>query len=675
MQESLHSIPRRASRACRPVLLLLLGLMVVAGTSCRRQKQPERVSIDKLEVVVDPQLNSNRLSGIDSMVYRAFADSPIHWQRFEPETFKLADRAKRLVFCIIARPQHPGFFELMRQLEESPQAVELINNSYVPVLIDADVAREFELLSAILCSEVDRSISFPMFLWLNKEAHPVACTPVSQAMAGDAVQIFNHSHAMIAPTWEDDLERWMASGEEGYVMKNSRHDHAKRRDRARKSLETRRFSEEPVPDLAKAVRRVTSQYDEFAKDFSGSGDMVPTATLRLLAVAALEEKLDETLRQRCVKVLEAMVGNLLTTPMIDPLDGGVFSLRSAGSWQLPSFTRDCVSQSEAAAALLWVDQATSLPGARDAALRTIRHIEATCATEQGLFALRPELDTEAGKWMWTTSEVSEVLGEEDAAWWIEMMGMADLGNLPMEVDPHRKLFRKNALRQVKTPAEMARSLSLDPQAFQQRLEAARAKLAKARSARLRVGKPLDSPHLVSSCTMVSLYAQAFRVTGDAQWKTKAVELHQRCREHFMPDGVLLPYGKSHAPGYAAARAYHHAVALTAAADLAAIAPDALDLPALSSLHLGVLAERHLVDGLLLECAPQDQILDMPIEDSEMAFGYSTLGLLSVLHARDGGFGVTPPESLQPLLERLPEKAVSNPIIYTDLIEAGLRRLY
>lgn len=670
MQDSpFRSIPQRL------ILPLVLGFSLLLSSSCRRQKPPERIDIEELTVVVDPALNRNNLGGIDGMVYRVFADSPIHWQRLTPKTFEMADRAKRLVFCVVARPQHPGFFDLMRQMEGDRQMVELINSQYVPVLIDADVAREFGFLSAILCSEVNRSISFPLFLWMNKEAHPVACTPVSKAMAGDAVQIFNRSHAMIAPTWRDDLETWMATGKEGYVIKNSRHDHSTRMARALKGLKERRFSEDPRGDVQRAIRWLVAQYDDFAKDFAGSGDLVPTAALRLLSIAAMQEGLNASLRERCRTVLEAMVGNLLTTPMVDPLDGGIFSLRTGGSWLLPAFTRDTVSQIEAASALMWVHQATGMKQARETALRLLQHIESSGITQQGLFALRPELDNEAGKWMWTTAEVREILGEEDAKWWIEMTGMKDLGNLPMEMDPNRTLFRKNALRLVKTPAEMARSLSIEPVEFQERLDAARAKLLKARNLRLRSDHRDESPHLDSSFSMVSLYCQAHRLTGEDQWKRKAVELHQRCRASFLKNGVLLPHGEELAAGFASARAYHHAVALTAALDLAELAPEAVDRSSLTGFHLEELAQRFLQDGLLLECAAEDQVVKMPIEDSEMTFGDSTLGLLSILESRPAGIQAVTPESLKPLLQRLPRKAVSNPVIYTDVIEACLLHQY
>ena len=50
--------------------------------------------------------------------------------------------ARRLVFCVIAMPQQPGFQKVLAALRADPSVVKAINDHYVPVLIDGDASRE-----------------------------------------------------------------------------------------------------------------------------------------------------------------------------------------------------------------------------------------------------------------------------------------------------------------------------------------------------------------------------------------------------------------------------------------------------------------------------------------------------------------------------------------------------
>lgn len=651
---------------------VLVSLLVLLCASCRKHKKPERISIDQLKVVIQPELRSNQLEGLKGAVYEHFLDSSIHWQAWDPQVLKRAKDSKRLIFAIIARPQHPDFFEVMRGLEESPQLVEIINSKYVPVIIDADVAREFGMLAFDLSNEIRRPVAFPLFLWMDYNAHTVACTPVMLSMPGGVLQVFDQSHAMIDPMWEEDLEKWMADGSLGYVIENSAHDHLNRKKRTKEHYDGREFSDDTRDGLLVAIRQLQSEYDPYARSFSAPSGMVPFAAIRLLAKAATREGLPEALRKRSGEVVESITRELLASPMIDPLDGGVFGIRSASSWQLPAFSKNGTMQALIAEALLMAHQISGDAALLNTAKGVIHYMEQHHRTADGLFVLGPDTDSDPQKWMWSTDEVSDLIGAEDAAWWETMTGMKSLGNLPMEADPTRKLFRKNALAVVKSVPEMAKELSLGEEEFRKRFEAARNKVLTARTLRLRDLKRNDAPHLESSFRMVSTYVTAWRVTGDEVFRQKALSLLERSQQEFIQDGLILPFGKPCAESFGGARAMHHLVVVDAALDAASMDSDPV-APAWVVPMLEGLAKNYMRDGVLHEDIPGRNLMDVTIENDFMLFGPSTIGMLSQLDAALPSFGLEMPEALRDVARRLPVKALTDPMIYTDILDGCLDR--
>ncbi|HEX5790562.1 MAG TPA: DUF255 domain-containing protein, partial [Luteolibacter sp.] len=478
--------------------LSVLVLLTLCLPGCRKHRPPERVSIEELKVEVAPELESNQLGALKGAVFEPYAASPIHWQPLHPGIFQQSDAAKRLIFCAIVRPSSPACHSLMRELESDPQTVADINQHYLPVLIDADVASEYALLGVELSDEINRRLAFPVLAWVNSSKHVLASTPVSAGQPGGIIQVFTQSHAMIAPMWKDDLEKWQADGSPGYIIQNSAHDHKRRIEQIASRRAEVRLSGQPREDLPQAIRRLALQYDAYVQNFSTAGAAVPTEAMHLLAEAALCEGLDPSIRAQAKQVVASLSDQLMASPMIDPLDGGVFSCRAGQSWQLPVFIKDCVTQAEVSRALLLAHQATGDPRALEVAKGLLNYAELNCRTEQGLFALGAAEDQQPAKWTWTLEEIRESLGEQDSQWWARATGMEELGNVPIELDASRKLLRKNALALAQGSAETARALSMSPDDFQKRFEAARRKLEQIRSARWRNLHVDRSPHLEAS---------------------------------------------------------------------------------------------------------------------------------------------------------------------------------
>jgi len=641
---------------------------------CRKPTKPERVNISQLKVEIAPELMSNRLGGLNSLVEQQFKDSPIHWQPLEPEIFERAKAAKRLIFCVVAVPHYAGFSQVMHDIESNPSVVEIINSTYLPVLVDADIAREFELLSIDLAEEIGRPPAFPMFIWLDHDANFVASTPVNPDSPGGVYQTFTQSHAMIAPMWDDDLELWMADGSPGYVLSNSAHDQQRRQRRYQARIKDLKFSDNVKRDVPMALRQLVSNYDAYTQSITNGGDSIPTRAIKLLADASMRSGLSQELRDGSKKVVQSLLDQLLPSPMFDPLDGGVFSERAGMSWTLPSFVKDGASQASIAEALLMAHQATGDPKALSRGLELIHLLESKYVNKGGLFMLSPTVDSDPQKWMWTMAELQDVLGAEDAKWWARATGMEELGNMPLEIDPARKFFRKNSIGMKMSLAEIAADSGVSVQDFQKRYDDARSKMLAAREMRMRTVYQDESPHFRASFKMVSTYARAYQVTGDPDHLRKARDLMARCKETFEVSGVLHACAFNAPSKMSVARAYHYALAMNTALDLHAVSKEGqwdVWADGLLQRFMGQFVEGKMV----YECPPALRLIALPIEDRILLTEDSTVGLLSIVASRMKALGKTPPAGFAEVAEAFPVKAMEYPVLYGGQLMGVIERQY
>jgi len=648
----------------RALPTLALCLLPLVSVSCRKDRNADLRDQGPAAKVV-PELLTNQLGNFPGAVYHSQARSPIRWQAWTSETKERARLARRLMFCVIAVPQQPGFQSVLAALGNDPAAVKDINDTYVPVLIDGDAAREMSILTSDLCAEINRPLNLPLFLWMTYEGNPVAWIPVTSADPAAVRELFNQSHSMVAQMWQDAPD---------YVLTNSRLDNENRRARIRQRKMVKVMSDQPAVDVVRCLRQLASLYDPYSRTFDETGGLFPSSSLELLASAAVHPGLPDDARARCLSTTRDLLEDLLSSAMFDPLDGGVFSSRRSASWALPAFIRDCSSQGRVAVSLIAAHRATGNPQALDKALALISYAEREYLTPDGLFSVGLSAETAPEKWMWSVEEIRKILSPEDAEWWIKATGMKGLGNLPSEVDPRREYFRGNTLSLYQTAAGLAAENSLPLETFLPRLDTVKVKLLAVRNDRFGKSKRDQQAHAPSTLRMVSAYAAAFEATGDETYREKAAALLHRAREAFAEGPALRVYATGSPPSLAAGRAFLYALAIQAILDVAAITSDDQWLTWSEDLATTA-AELFTGDQFLNECTDEAALVDLPVTDLVMLFDDSTAGLVSMSECRLAEIGRPLVKDFSDLATPLPTYALDRPVLHTDLLLAAVARHY
>ncbi|MEX1116453.1 MAG: DUF255 domain-containing protein [Akkermansiaceae bacterium] len=646
------------------VVAIYCGLFL-ASAGCRKAERSEAVQSAVTARVLASEFASNGVGVLPGAVYQSQSKSPIHWQPWTRETMARAKDAKRLVFAVIAMPQQPGFQKILAEMAGDVKLVAVINSNYVPVLIDGEASREIGLLTADLCAEIKHGLQLPLLVWMTADANPVAWIPVPAGPNGGVAQVFNQCHEMVGRMWADDSE---------YVLKNSALDNANRRNRIAQRKNAKVMSETPAEDAVRALRQLSSFYDPYSRTFDEAGGLFPSGAIDLMATAAIHPGLPPEVRARSLDTTRELLVDLLSSAMFDPLEGGVFATRRGVSWALPGFFRDCAGQARAAVALLSAYRATKDPQSLEKALGLISFAEKSFGTPEGLFAIGMSVETDPAMWLWSVEDIEKELPVEDAAWWIKVNGMKDLGNLPSEVDLHREYFRSNSLAISKSMAALAADQGQPLEVFGPRFETARKQLLKVRNTR--IGQlPRDvSAHAGSSFRMVSAYAAAFGVTGDVAFRDKAVALLTASREVFRNGSRLRQFTQDAPASVGEGRAFHYGLALQAALDVAVITSEESWL--VWAEDLATTAAELFTDAeFLKECPDTAQIIDLPVTDLVMLFDESTAGLISFAECRLFEQKRPLVDSFSELATPLPTHAVDRPILHTDLLQATLARQF
>jgi uncharacterized protein YyaL (SSP411 family) len=629
--------------------------LVVFTASCRKENDGEQAVA--APAVIDAALSANAMTVAPQGLLTSRAASPVHWQYWEPSVLKRAADARRLVFVFVGSAQYPGCVEALDAIDRDPALVARLNREFVPVLADGDLSRECLLAAGQLSEEIKLPPSLPFILVLSPEGNEVTWRPVAFAPGADLRELFEGASDVVSRMWAESPD---------YVNRNSVMDHEGRIGRLPKPDPIPANPAERDDFLQRATRQLVSLYDEDIASLSGTGGLLPLGILQCLASASLDPASTPDTAARCREAVETFGTTILSSAMVDPLDGGVYSSRRGNSWMLPMPNRTCITQARAARSLVTLHAATGNTRSLEVALGAVRFAEEQFKTPDGLFATqRLPAATPSTESLWTSEQIDRALTPPEAALWRKISAIADLGNL---TDAGGSYFRLNSLGFRIPLAVAAESLKLPVAEASALLESGRRKLLKARIERMPLQPASPAGSAAPSFRMISAYAALFTVTGDPVWRDKAITLAKQSRQAFSASVLLVEQSPAVPAVVCDARAFTYALAIQAALDLAEITLDEIWLIRAGDLATTVAEQFVDADGRLLEARPASTPLRLPVTDRVMLFDDSTAGLMRMNLARLDALGQPPPPAIAPLLRSLPDFA-SYPVVFTDSILA------
>ncbi len=228
---------------------------------------------------------------------------PIRWQHFEPATLRKAAAADRPVLMVLVAPWCQHCRELLQVGFADPQVAALVQEHFVPVLVDAERRPDV--------NQRYGTGAWPTIAWLTPDGELIAH---ENQLATEALR---QRLERVRAAWRDDKDAIRRGLRELWSHHESRaaHPHG-------------RLRREMVDEIALAIYgKLDHRHGGF-----GEGSKFPHPEAIDFALVQVMKRGDDDMREVVTKTLDSM----MESPMQDVVEGGFFRFSRTPDWHSPN---------------------------------------------------------------------------------------------------------------------------------------------------------------------------------------------------------------------------------------------------------------------------------------------------------------------------------------------------
>ena len=520
-----------------------------------------------------PDTGGDRLAVADSPLLREWAAQPVGWWPWGEDALAAARARNRPLFVVVADPHCAVGAQMARECFADPEIARLLNEHFVPVLIDgdarADLDRLFRLSHALLNGHGGGR---PLTAFLTpQDAVPVFVGGYFPRDGGAGLPPFL--------TVLSGFLRFLAEEPASVAAQGAR------LVEALQSL----GRAVPSPAGATAPRQLArlAAEAEFDSTWGGFGTApkVPAPALVELLLTTWADTADDPQPDlRALYMAALTLTRMADGGLQDHLEGGFFTATTDRAWLVPVFEKWLADQ-----AILGRLYAETAIATGDAAFREVAERTAEAALAQflkpdGGFAnrlLAPPIDDEAHYYLWVEAAVRAVMDPGTFAPFARRYGLT----LPPTLGSRHHLYAAEPI------AAVAAALDRPPAEAAAQIEAGRRLLTAQRRGRAPPDRD-ESSLTASNALLVRCLATLARRFGRDDFGLAAARLVTRIRTHAFREGRLTPTLR----GYGTGSLADHALLAEALLELLQWRYDAADLALLIDLADTLLRRFEAADG-------------------------------------------------------------------------------
>jgi uncharacterized protein YyaL (SSP411 family) len=480
----------------------------------------------------------NRLANASSPYLLQHKDNPVHWWEWGPDALTEARRLNKPVLISIGYAACHWCHVMAHESFEDPDVAAVMNELYVNIKVDREERPDVDHVYMSALHLLGEQGGWPLTMFLTPEGEPFwggTYFPKEPRFGRPGfVQVLQE----IARLYHAEPDR---------ILKN--------RDALKQHLAKGAESDGGTlgpTDLDRIGLRLTELIDTENGGLQGAPKFPNPPILEYLIRYARRTG-DAQARERFLLTLERMaLGGIH-----DHLGGGFARYAVDERWLVPHFEKMLYDNAQLLElyALAYAETGRAL--FRDAAEGIVTWLKREMVTSEGAFASSLDADTEGEEgrfYVWSLSEIKEVLGEEDAAFFAKVYDITEEGNFEGHNIPNRLITGEA------------------PPPMEERLAAMRTKLLERRETRVRPG--LDDKVLADwNGLMISSLVRAAPLLGRPEWIGLAERAYRFIAESMSRDGMLGHSWRKYSlifPGFA----LDHAAMMRAALALHEVTSDA-----------------------------------------------------------------------------------------------------
>jgi uncharacterized protein YyaL (SSP411 family) len=436
-------------------------------------------------------MSPNRLIHESSPYLRQHAHNPVDWYPWGEEAFAVARRENKPILLSIGYSACHWCHVMERESFENEEIARLMNDLFVNVKVDREERPDLDEIYMNAVQLLTGRGGWPMTVFLTPDGQP-----------------------FFGGTYFPPEDRY---GVPGFprVLRAVAQAYRERPGDVQKSVEQisqalRRLSEVRESDAAFAPDAVENAAGELARLYDpeyggfGGAPKFPNAGVYELLLRAYARSGERRFLDMVVHTLERMARG----GIYDHLGGGFHRYSVDAKWLVPHFEKMLYDNAQLLRIYSEAYRVTRRPLFRQVVEETLAYLFREMRHEEGGFYAAQDADSEGeeGKFfVWTHSEVMEILGEEAGEIFCRIYDVTEEGNFE----------GKNVLHPVLELEQAAKFFRTDVPSIERLIAEAKAKLFAAREKRAR---PFRDEKILTSWNglMVSGLAKAYEAFGVAE---------------------------------------------------------------------------------------------------------------------------------------------------------------
>ncbi len=435
---------------------------------------------------------ANRLIHETSPYLLQHAHNPVDWHPWGEEAFEKARREDKPLLISIGYSACHWCHVMERESFENPQMAALINETVVPVKVDREERPDVDAIYMNACQAMTGQGGWPLNAFVTPEGKPFFVGTYFPPDDRYGRPSFATVLQRVREVWTEDREHLTEQAEKLH------------RDLARGMGRDRQEALSPEI-LTDAVGEAAQHFDVRHGGFGSAPKFPPDQRLALL-LEAHHATGSEPALQMVTRTLEEMAWG----GMYDQLAGGFARYSVDARWLIPHFEKMLYNQALLVPVYLDAFLATQNPLFRAVGKETLDWVLRDLRSPEGGFFAAYDADSEGeeGKYyVWTPTEVTEILGEDDGALFCEYYDVTPDGNFE---------HGTSALNMPVPAQEFAEAHGMVRAEWLLRLEDMRQKMLQERAKRIAPG--LDDKIITGwNGLMISAFARGMQVLGDKRF--------------------------------------------------------------------------------------------------------------------------------------------------------------
>ena len=364
---------------------------------------------------------ANRLQNEKSPYLLQHRNNPVDWYPWCEEAFRRAEREDKPVFLSIGYSTCHWCHVMAHESFEDGEVAEILNRDYISIKVDREERPDIDAVYMSVCQAVTGSGGWPLTILMTPQQKPF--------FAGT---YFSKRGAYGRMGLTDLLERV------AFLWKENREDLIRAGNDITSAISHAASGREVIPDRSIVERAYSQLARIFDVKWGGFGQApkfpTPHNLLFLMRYSAVLQE------PGAMKMARLTLADMARGGIHDQICGGFSRYSTDEKWLVPHFEKMLYDNALLLMAYVKAYQHTKDESFADTAHRTARYILRELRSEGGGIYCGQDADSDGveGKYyVFTPTEVKQILGESDGKEFCRLYDITDTGNFEGKSIPNR----------------------------------------------------------------------------------------------------------------------------------------------------------------------------------------------------------------------------------------------